>query len=80
MRVIGARLGLDVQPLSRLRDSLIWDLRLPRVLLAGVVGALLAVCGAVLQAVTRNALAEPYLLGMSHGARLPTEPIGPSRR
>lgn len=49
-------------------DSLIWDSRLPRVLLAAVVGAGLSVSGAVLQSVTRNPLAEPYLLGISSGA------------
>ncbi|HEX2132838.1 MAG TPA: iron ABC transporter permease, partial [Actinophytocola sp.] len=67
-RVLGGHLGLDVEPLPRLLDSLVWDLRIPRVLMAAVVGAALAICGAVLQAVTRNALAEPYLLGVSHGA------------
>ncbi|MFI1394341.1 FecCD family ABC transporter permease [Streptomyces sp. NPDC020681] len=67
-RTFGFRLGLDVEPLPRLVDSLIWDLRLPRVLMAALVGASLAVCGAVLQAVTRNALADPYLLGVSSGA------------
>ncbi|MFE4264072.1 FecCD family ABC transporter permease [Streptomyces sp. NPDC056883] len=67
-RVFGARLGLDVEPLPPLLDSLVWDLRLPRVLMAALVGASLAVCGAVLQAVTRNALADPYLLGVSSGA------------
>jgi iron complex transport system permease protein len=67
-RVFGVRLGLDVQPLPRLLDSMVWNLRIPRVLMAAVVGAALAICGAVLQAVTRNALADPYLLGVSHGA------------
>ncbi len=67
-RAAGVRLGLPVQPLSRLQDSLIWDLRLPRVLLAALVGAALAVCGAALQSVTRNSLADPYLLGVSSGA------------
>ncbi|MGK5529639.1 FecCD family ABC transporter permease [Streptomyces sp. URMC 129] len=67
-RALGGRLGLSVEPLPPLLDSLIWDLRLPRVLLAALVGAALAVCGAVLQAVTRNALADPYLLGVSSGA------------
>jgi iron complex transport system permease protein len=67
-RALGDRLGLPVQPLPRLLDSLIWDLRLPRVLLAALVGAALAVCGAALQGVTRNALADPYLLGVSNGA------------
>ncbi|MGW9038526.1 iron chelate uptake ABC transporter family permease subunit, partial [Streptomyces sp. NPDC055721] len=53
-RVLGTHLGLDVAPLPPLVDSLVWDLRLPRVLMAALVGASLAVCGAVLQAVTRN--------------------------
>ncbi|MFE3580780.1 FecCD family ABC transporter permease [Streptomyces vinaceus] len=67
-RVLGARLGLGVEPPAPLLDSLVWDLRLPRVLMAALVGASLAVCGTVLQAVTRNALADPYLLGVSSGA------------
>ncbi|MFD4635755.1 FecCD family ABC transporter permease [Lentzea sp. NPDC058436] len=67
-RAAGGRLGLPVAPLPRLLDSLIWDLRLPRVLLAALVGGALAVCGAVLQSVTRNSLADPYLLGVSSGA------------
>ncbi|WBB78489.1 iron chelate uptake ABC transporter family permease subunit [Micromonospora sp. WMMD882] len=67
-RAVGVRVGLGVEPLPRLVDSLIWQLRLPRVMMAALVGALLAACGAVLQAVTRNVLAEPYLLGVSHGA------------
>ncbi len=46
------------------------DLRAPRVLLAFVVGGSLAVCGAALQAMIRNPLAEPYLLGLSGGAGL----------
>ncbi|MCI0384608.1 iron ABC transporter permease [Streptomyces sp. CNQ085] len=66
--VVGSRLGLGVEPLPPLVDSLVWDLRVPRVLMAALVGASLAVCGAVLQALTRNALAEPYLLGVSSGA------------
>lgn len=67
-RSLGAHLGLPVAPLPGLTDSVVWELRAPRVLLAAVAGAGLATCGAVLQAVTRNALAEPYLLGISSGA------------
>ncbi|MFZ3467775.1 FecCD family ABC transporter permease [Streptomyces sp. 4.24] len=67
-RVLASRLGLGAEPLPPLLDSLVWDLRLPRVLMAALVGASLAVCGTVLQAVTRNALADPYLLGVSSGA------------
>src|SRR3546814_21074007 len=43
-------------------------MRMPRVSAAAAVGAALAVCGAVLQSVTRNDLADPYLLGISGGA------------
>jgi len=57
-------------PVGRLRDGIIWDLRLPRVLAAGAVGAGLSLCGAVIQALTRNPLADPYLLGLSSGAAL----------
>ncbi|WP_244328303.1 iron ABC transporter permease [Yimella sp. cx-51] len=49
-------------------DAIVWDVRLPRVLLGAVVGAGLAITGAVLQAMVRNVLADPYLLGINSGA------------
>jgi iron complex transport system permease protein len=49
------------------RDSIVWDIRFPRALLACCVGAGLAMVGASLQAVTRNPLADPHLLGISAG-------------
>ncbi len=49
-------------------DNIVWQLRLPRVLLGAMVGGGLALVGAVLQAVTRNPLADPHLLGVSSGA------------
>lgn len=49
-------------------DRIVWELRLPRVLAAAAVGAMLAQCGCVLQALTGNDLADPYLLGISSGA------------
>ncbi|MGQ0484216.1 MAG: FecCD family ABC transporter permease [Hyphomicrobiales bacterium] len=52
------------------RESIVWDVRFPRVILAGLVGAGLAVVGATLQSVTRNPLADPHLLGVSSGAAL----------
>ncbi len=63
-------LGFGASPLSPLRDSIVWDLRLPRVLTAAAVGAGLALAGVVMQAITRNPLADPYLLGLSSGASL----------
>lgn len=50
------------------RGNIVWDIRFPRVLLAGLVGAGLGMVGAALQAVTRNPLADPHLLGISSGA------------
>lgn len=65
-----SHLGLGESPLSALRDGIVWGLRLPRILTAAAVGAGLAVSGAVMQALTRNPLADPYLLGLSSGASL----------
>lgn len=48
--------------------QILWDIRLPRVLLAALVGASLAAVGVALQAVVRNPLADPYILGSSSGA------------
>ena len=50
--------------------SIVWILRLPRVLLAFLVGGSLAVSGAVCQSILRNPLASPYILGVSSGASL----------
>ena len=69
-RSIASHLGIGVSPLSELRDGIVWQLRLPRVLTAAAVGAGLALSGAVMQAITRNPLADPYLLGLSSGAAL----------
>ncbi|MFG2923267.1 FecCD family ABC transporter permease [Streptomyces sp. NPDC048305] len=55
---------------SRARETIVLDVRAPRVLLGAVTGAGLAVVGTALQALVRNPLAEPYLLGVSSGASL----------
>lgn len=61
-------LGLAEHGLDRLQQGVIWDYRLSRALVAAASGAGLAVCGAVLQALLRNPLADPYVLGVSAGA------------
>lgn len=68
--ILGSRLfGVIDEPWwPSAQESIVWNVRLPRVLLACAVGAGLAVCGAVLQAMVRNVLADPYLLGISSGA------------
>ena len=49
-------------------ETIIWIIRLPRVLTAFVVGAGLTLCGILMQVLTKNSLADPYVLGISHGA------------
>lgn len=51
-------------------ESIIWNLRLPRVIAAALVGGSLAVAGTLFQAVLRNPLADPYVIGTSAGAQL----------
>jgi iron complex transport system permease protein len=64
-------LGLvGLQPLEPAQQAILWNVRLPRVLLAAVVGGGLAMVGATLQAVFRNPLADAGLLGVSSGAAL----------
>lgn len=68
--VLGA-LGRVLMGGSRtLADAVIVDIRLPRVVLAALVGACLASAGVLYQALFRNALADPYILGVSSGAGL----------
>lgn len=50
------------------RDAIVWDIRVPRVLLGAAVGAGLALAGVILQALVRNMLADPYVLGVNSGA------------
>lgn len=65
-RVIAALLGEG----SKLETLIVWQLRLPRILMAAVAGALLAAAGFLLQRVTRNDLASPGALGVVDGAGL----------
>ncbi|HSM36984.1 MAG TPA: iron ABC transporter permease [Longimicrobiales bacterium] len=77
--VLAVGVGSAGLPLSEVLDALrggadqatrviVWDLRLPRILLAALVGGALALSGAVFQALLRNPLADPYVLGVSGGA------------
>ncbi|MDO9540073.1 MAG: iron ABC transporter permease [Methanocalculus sp.] len=58
----------DVSALPRLHNTIVWDIRVPRIILAISVGGALAIAGAVFQGVFRNPLVEPYILGVSSGA------------
>lgn len=63
--------GIDIDSgLSVRQTAILWELRVPRVVLAGMVGGMLAIAGAGFQGVFRNPLADPYLLGVAAGAGL----------
>jgi iron complex transport system permease protein len=66
-RVIWHHLGGQVEVNSAF-DSIIWGFRLPRVVLAILVGAALATAGALMQALFHNPMADPYIVGVSSGA------------
>lgn len=67
--MLGRRLGLTDDP-ERLTDSVLWAIRLPRVLTGAVVGGGLGVAGAALQGTFRNHMADPHLVGISPAAGL----------
>ena len=67
---VWAKLVGAASPLAREQEVIIFGLRLPRILLALGVGAALALAGAAFQALLRNPLADPYVLGVSGGAAL----------
>ena len=65
-------LGKSSCGLTADQDAILFDIRLPRILLGAAVGGSLAVAGASYQSLLRNPLAEPYLLGISNGAAVGT--------
>ncbi|EXL05019.1 ABC transporter permease [Brucella anthropi] len=62
------RLGWSSVEINRIHETVIWDYRLSRALVAAFCGAGLALSGAIMQSLLRNPLAEPYVLGISAGA------------
>jgi iron complex transport system permease protein len=67
IRLIAWKLGLTARPedVSRATEVIVFQLRLPRVLLAAIVGGALAASGAVFQGLFRNPLADPAIIGVS---------------
>jgi len=60
--------GIRYDNISNIHLSVVWDVRLPRIICAALVGASLSVCGVVFQGILLNPLADPYTLGISAGA------------
>lgn len=70
-KIILYKLGLNIDGISQINnnvESIVWHLRLPRVILSAIVGSGLAISGVSMQAFTKNPLSDPYILGISSGA------------
>ncbi|MBG9586973.1 FecCD family ABC transporter permease [Cytobacillus firmus] len=67
--VLFSKLGLFIDTdATNAQKVIIWNIRFPRIVLAAIVGAALAICGAAIQALVKNSIADPYILGVSSGA------------
>lgn len=63
------KIGFISEPIAtKAQQIIVWDIRVPRILLAAIVGAGLAISGAAIQALVKNSIADPYILGVSSGA------------
>ncbi|WP_297639081.1 iron ABC transporter permease [uncultured Clostridium sp.] len=60
--------GTNIEGLSSATEAIIWQIRFPRTLLAAITGGSLALCGILMQCITKNSIADPYILGISSGA------------
>jgi len=67
-KTVANRLWGAGYPLDAIDEGIVWNYRLSRAVVAACCGAALSLCGVVLQALLRNALADPYILGISAGA------------
>ncbi|MCE0917893.1 FecCD family ABC transporter permease [Pseudomonas sp. NMI760_13] len=75
-QVLANQLWQAGHALDPIDAGIVWNYRLPRTLVAAACGAGLATCGVILQALLRNPLAEPYLLGLSAGASTGAVAVG----
>lgn len=67
--VLMFKIGFISEPIAtKAQQIIVWDIRVPRILLAAIVGAGLAISGAAIQALVKNSIADPYILGVSSGA------------
>ncbi|MEV0042142.1 iron chelate uptake ABC transporter family permease subunit [Nocardia rhamnosiphila] len=66
--ILADHLGLADIPVRPAKNAIVWEERLPRALVAAACGAGLGICGAIMQSLLRNPLADPFVLGISSGA------------
>lgn len=74
-RIVGSKIPLiknyiDISDIGKAHQTIIWSIRLPRVLLGVLVGASLSMAGAAFQGIFKNPMADPYVIGISSGAAL----------
>lgn len=69
-KVAGIKNFIDISHLGSSQESIIWNIRIPRVLLGVLVGASLSITGASFQGLFKNPMADPYVIGISSGAAL----------
>lgn len=62
--------SVSISPGELWKSDILWQIRLPRVILAALIGLLLAISGVILQGILRNPLADPFILGISAGSAL----------
>ncbi|WP_119698791.1 FecCD family ABC transporter permease [Microbacterium halotolerans] len=74
--VVTNHLGLTSIVVRASEDAIVWQERLPRALVAAACGAGLGLCGAILQSLLRNPLADPFILGVSSGASTGAVAVG----
>lgn len=61
-------LGFPIQEENTIQKVIIWDIRFPRIIMGALAGMALAVAGTIMQAIFRNPMADPYILGLASGA------------
>ena len=74
-RIVGSKMPIikkyvDISDISKSHETIIWSIRLPRVLLGVLVGSSLSIAGAAFQGIFKNPMADPYVIGISSGAAL----------
>lgn len=68
--VLSKIFNISLEEIPRAQADIVWELRLPRLIMAVLVGISLSLSGVVMQSIVKNPLADPYVLGISSGASL----------
>lgn len=69
-KIPGIKQGINLEDVSKAQQAIVWNIRVPRILLAFLVGYGLSVVGTTMQGLLKNPMADPYIIGISSGAAL----------